>query len=760
MYKCPAELNNNESNTNSVQLGANADVVADRSIVEHPSSVHHGLVVAKEVYTEYLDHPVLVWHNPWTSASTSLNITTNLINLYDTQLPVAMANRLSCLFFFKATIRIKVVVQGQAQSYGQGVLTFTPWLLAPTSAREITSVEPLNFRTLVNAKIAPHLVIDPSKTATYEIDLPVCTPNGVYCFDPKFSYGSYAVDFNIFNPVSSGTAVAGSCNICMYMSLVDAQFDGLTATTMTSSVATSEVKLSNIADGLTSISNYTGTVFPVLGPFTTLFSTVSSATRDVLKFLGFGRPPTQVNQAYVLNRTCDAYSQQDGATTAIVLANSTTTGEAISPGYMNGSLDDMLISKIISQPGLILHNFAISSATAAGAKLTEFPVSPMTCIKPTTTTFLVTPIAGVALAHSGWRGDLTYTFEFVASVFHRATVVIAWDPYAVSGGGPQLNTAMTALENVTVNISGNTVVEVTVPYKQTDLVLRASKLRDLSSDLAQPDNGEIYVYLVNPVLSNGSTDPIYLNVYISSKNSKFLAPTGMHITEYTTQMTSMIASSTDVRFGTASDGHAGPGFMPDSPTSVKEIMRRHCEYYIEDAAGVTTERYQINFQNVPYPACGRAVAPLIAKQCRNTLVGWFSQAYLGFRGSLSWSFLNWNPTSTAPSWTEITHHTVKSRGAIVGRTVYDETHQEDSYAYTQPNLFVSSRGDVIAPRFTGWYFTPTRYKLLGYKDSVTVSVFNATSVPTSKDYNDVILAAGDDFVLGWFLGFPLVYIDE
>lgn len=757
MYKCSADFNTNNSTTVNTTIADNADVIADQATTIGDSHPHYGLTIKKEKYSNFLDHPVLINHLAWAPATLTASVTNDLLALYASSAPAYLLRKLQNLMFFKAKIRIKIVIQGQAQAYGQLVYAFTPVLLTPAGSSEATVAHTLNVRNPVNAKIVPHLVVDPSKTATYELELPIPTPNGVYSFNATLSQGSYALDRYVFNGLRSGTAVAASSNVCMYMSFVEPQFDGLTVTNMVSNIPAKEMKLSHLVNGAVNVSEAVGRNFPILSPFTSLFSGVGSGVSSALSVLGFGRPPTVDNGTYIMNRTCDAYSQVDGISTNIVMGPSQKQGESIAPDYMSGSLVDMEISTIASKRGLIVLDGVISPATAPNTLIKTFRVHPNVSMSPAANTYNVTPLAGISICHAAWRGEIKYTFEFIASVFHRGTVLIAWDPYNASTA-PTVQEAIATLETVTVNISGNTCIDVHVPYKQVAPMLRTKRLfveGDSGSD-TNGYNGKIYMYVINPVLSNGSTEGIAYNLYISAPDIKFIGPTPMFLNDYkATMVMSLITQEVSMtKFGESSDGLVGYGFEPDVCTSIKEIMRRHNEYYIPSRVTAPgSSEFVLVAQNTPCPRFYKAGPPIVDTTVKNTFVGWLTAAYLGWRGSLSWSFYanNYKANANTP-WVQVGHHIAAPFNPEVQRQVADFLPQEDAYAYSQPNLAVSSRADVIVPRMVGWYFTPTRYRFNNYMDTIQADFrYDDQGLDTE---GDIMLAAGDDFVVGWFLGFP------
>lgn len=532
----PASLNNNSSTLTDVKLADNALVGADSAQVfpEHTVGFPSGV---DNRFKEFLTHPVLIQHVDWTAATVDA-IDNDLLTLFTVSAPAQLLTKFRNMFYFRATIRIKVVVQGAPQAMGQIVYAFTPYQLVPSANAEASVIARVQTRNYTNSKIVPHLIIDPSQTKTYELDLPVCTPNGLYCFSANYSYGSYSMVRIVFNPLDTGTAAIPPVKICVYMSLVDPVFDGLTSVQMTGNEFVEEKTrpLSSIASGVTNVSNAIGANFPLLSPFTTLFSTVSGGAASVLSALGYSRPPELDLTTVNLTRTCDAYSQTDGRSSTIVLGPSQTTGQSIAPGYGEGDLSDMDIASLVKLPGLILLNQSILPAATSGVLLKTIFVSPLMCFSPAVNDFEPNPMAGIAICHTAWRGDILYTFEFIASVFHRCTVLIAYDPFP-NAPAPTLAVALSTLANVTINISGNTAATIRVPYKQPKPALRL--VGGYFADGTNPafDNGTLYMFLINPVVSNGSTAPIDYNVYMHSDNIKFMAPVPHALNDYQVRMT-------------------------------------------------------------------------------------------------------------------------------------------------------------------------------------------------------------------------------
>jgi len=521
-----ADFNSNTTNSGTTTtVGDNADVLQETAIVSPVERFRPSPVGATDHvdFMEYLTHPTKILHITWGTTTTNALVTKDLNAAWVAAQTTFFKNKTANLYYYKGVFRIKIVVQGNPIAAGQLAFTFTPRPYAPmlgTTTHVVASSQMHNFRVL------PHLCLDPSKTATYEIDLPVCTPNGWYSNAPSASHGSYMVEYFVINTMTSGTAVVPSASVCVYASLVNPSFEGLTQTL--SGAFTKEKKadglLSTAAKGISKMASYGSMLFPQIAPHLTLFSSVSGVLGDVLSHFGFSKPPVLENSHLVLNRTCDNYSQKDGRSTAIVLGGSQAQSLAINPGWGLGDLEDMDIAAICSKSGLVANGLNIPMALAGESTLFYFPVDPGLQMG-TTSSFYYTPLGGIANMFSYWCGDLDFEFEFVSSVFHRGTILIAWDPAGISSAFPSFTDALTTLKNVTVDVSGNTSVKITIPYKQPMPWLSVGgPLTRVNTATFGAGNGMIYMYVVNPVTNNGSTDGITFNVYLSSSNIRFAQP--------------------------------------------------------------------------------------------------------------------------------------------------------------------------------------------------------------------------------------------
>ncbi len=738
-------------------------VQVDSIVRSVPRNRMPGVASSISQFEQFLNHPVKINHDTW-SGSTLLSgvIFRDIVRLYLTSLPTAMANKIASLWYFSATIRIRIVVQGSAQSFGKMYYMFTPRVQNVMTQPATGHIAPGQYH---NCEIVPHLVVDPSKNATYELDLPVCSPTGWYQLynGGNPTHGSYMLERFMLNQILSGTAQAGTCNICMYMSLVNPKFEGLT--TGLSSDFSEEKKAS---DYVSSVANFSAQLVPFSGelaPEVTLFSQVTGTLASVLRWFGFSKPPASEHHVFVTNRNVDNYSQIEGTSTAMVLGCSQKQSMAISPSLGTSHMSDMAISEICAKPSLV-STITITSATAAETALTYTNrVSPMCCrvYAGASGAKSFSPMGMIGNIATFWCGDITFRIEFVCSVFTRASVLIAWDPYNFGTTPAAFATALSVLKNETVQIVGNTAIEITIPWKSYMPCLKTGSLSlPNAAGLESTDNGGLYFYIVNPVQDNGSATPtMYMNVYMYSKNISFLAPSNDIPIDYTWNSEAYsddFCPAAKVSFGEHTDlSKLAYRCTGDEIRSVKDIALR-----MTHMSGVATN----TTANKPNITTSMPNAPLFPNGSttvgtqHTTFFALMALGYVGYRGSVRWSAkasANWPASIFFMRFLYgVNHNTKGSFAAAVISTNDNLTAAQPlpCYALTHANELVAERLDFTAPIIIPTDFLPTRVCMSTSNDGVNIYTTAPTTDVLMTTYVNTYQGCGDDGVFLWFVGFP------
>jgi hypothetical protein len=768
VYISVSEFNSNQQQTTTDSIGSNAVVLVDQTQVKDESltRIKPGNFTQSD-FNSFLTHPMKIYHATWTGVTASAVVTSDVFSTYlSTASTTTIGEKLSKFNYCHAKLRVKVVVQGQPFAAGQIVFSFVPHVTAGPYATPSGMAQTLNK---VNAKIVPHIVVDPSKSETYEILLDPPTPTGFYSIK-NTNYGSYRLEAHAYNAIFSGTATSASATICIYASLQAPSFEGLT---LVSAPFEDEKKtdrtLSTIASTVSTASTIGSFLFPPFAPFLTAFSTVSGAVGDALFSLGFSKPQYVENQHIVLNRLHDNFSQVDGKSTALVLSSRQSNSLGISDKICGGDHKEMMISTICAKKGFY-GTHLIAPAATAGQLVARWPVHP--CVSQIVSAGVVapTPMAGVAIMHEFWSGDLTITFEFVASVFHRLTVLIAWDPNRVADATtPDFEDCIATLQNTTVSISGNTTVDVTIPWKKQQPWAAVGGLHKgiLLADFTNEEcNGEIYLFVVNPITSNGSTENVQFNTYYSSNNVRFAAP-NLHSHLYQVKETAWVSSEfapvNKVAFGPKSDlsMHFLRSFG-EEVTSLKELASKvslKTIVNVTTAGPIVSPWYTKQIDNYPVPYTDTAQTDVSGW----SFFSWISMGFLGYRGGIRYLLHVHNTAADKPvlalhAW--VRNYVVDTKFAtnVGGSAASFVTNNFNDIAYAIGNRDVCPSLDVVAPMLYPLDFWPTGIRMSEITNAL--HHYQATGVQAvASGYTYTIgYGAADDGVFHWFVGFPIVNV--
>jgi len=719
-------------------------------------------------YTDFTTHPLLIDHRTWTSTSFTDDVTTDLIAFYlATAAGKPMGEKLSHFSYLHAKIRIKIVTQGQPFAFGQIVAAFTPRVDTQITVASRSAVRALN---ITNAKVVPHIIIDPSKTETYEIDLPICTPTGYWSLKGT-NFGSYDMTLWAYNALGSGTATPAVTGISTYMSLIDPIFEGMT---LLSNAFVEEKKSEGTISGFikrgSKAVNLLSVPFPEFAPEIALFSTVSGYVGDFLALLGFSKPPIAENQLFPLTRVVDNLSQFDGKSTAIVLAGSQATSVGLSADFGGGKMEELSIAHLCAIPGLFSQT-SVTPAVASGSLLQRLSVDPMRVMSFSGGSLLnITPLAGTAWPFTHWTGDLTLRLEIVASVFHRATLLLAWDPIDSFPTARTMEDAVMTLQNVTINVSGNTCVDVTIPWKQQQPWADLRAPSTTTNTQARFSNGEILLFVVNPVTSNGSTDGIGLNWYWYSKNIKFAVPDNNRIMSAETSMVLLseeFCPITPISFGpTTSLEHSTLKAFGEDYVSIKQVTTKLTpSWNATFAVTATPADLDVGFHMPNFPQYNTNLKGSSGDTAglSMNLFTWYATAFLGYRGSIRYSFTVQEVTSDKDRTVLKDFYSMMHRKidlAVINQTRSNSSlvTAENSYAFTQGNRQISPRMDGVAPMLIPYDYFPLQNYYTHASNFVDVTLPVRAAVSGSQSVNmRCCTASGDDGNFVWFMGYQCTF---
>jgi len=704
-------------------------------------------------------------HYHWTPTSTASVLFTDIFATY---LSTASANplgfKLNNFRFISGDLKITVVVQGMPFAQGLLLLAFDPTPIP--SGR--TSLAPVATNSQpppqkVRGRYLPHILIDPSKSQSYELILKCPTVWGVW--DRAQTLGSYSLSVIPYNALGSGTSTSPAIGLCIYASLVDPVMTGISYTSGSLSAKEQDPKLSSRIRNAGKLVSKIAEPFksiPYIGAGATLFSDVTETASTFLSWFGYSRPMDMEVHSTYLSTTVPALTNIDAKFEARNLAMRQTNSIGFTDDMSNiSSMEDQMIDKLLMREGLI-YQFQIPTTATSQSLLFTIPVSP-NVIFPSdspaiTDEFEPTTLAYISSMFKYWRGDIKYRFEVVASVFTRTTIMIAYCPLPPTTT-VTFSTALQTLRTWQIQVSGNSEMEIDIPWSQPQANAFTTSCQSAAALLptlgvSNPQNGVLLIYLVNAVTTNGSTDGPFINLFASSSNLELGYPSLLNVptVSYTSGTIAPVSTS---KYANTTDEHFYKRFFGESkPNTVKELASRISPWaYIIDSLGGSQK------------TCLAYSLPIFQRNSNANVtfeIDWFhvvASMYVGYRGSMNFSLIpDSNPyafttVGDGPSWGIATvANAISANLEESSNDVFSNiTGENYSIAYSN----IQSNIPIVYPYYNNQLFAINAQENVGLRDAIGISI-QRTFASTDYTLSPIVLrGAGDDSQFCFFIGIPM-----
>jgi hypothetical protein len=726
--------------------------------------------VQVDVYNDFKEHPVYLGNFMWTPTATGdvgVYAFSDIFALYLASLPAAMVSKLANISYIKAHLRITAVIEGCPYAGGWLRVCFDP-----IPQRDYVPNNPGWFSFPpgpARSLLLPGIDVVPGASQSYQIDLPPPTTSGFYNKLPANNLntsgmGSYGFSRIIISKLVSGTAVSPSCTVSFFGTLIDPEFVGLTLT------MNEERRPSGVySEPLAQISSVASavSVIPELGPYATAVSIVSGAASKVLAIFGFSKPQT-ATQYTRISQCVDNMCHVEGAVDTYVLGttqnNSLSISDEMCPMLRK---KDMVISDLVARPTLI-NTFSVPTTTAGSAYIGNIPINPSYISKNMLYGggLELTPMAWLAYTATQWCGTIDIDLHFVASVFHRGTFCIFYDA-GHTLVTPTLIQCYATLPYVTVNVVGDTKYRYSVPWNSPNVLLPT--LPTIVNETWTPGtsyavNGFLHIFLLNPISTNGSTDPINIQVLASSPDMQFLGLTQSNFSTCSVVLTSNDPSPTFQVAASTRDKNLALATYGEYPhVTTKQIASRlstRMGYDLTVSANFAV-RAVVNDSVIMKKTGNLATTDDIS------LLAWMAIGYMGIRGSVEYAF---DPSQDATQYMrgsmQVFRETVYIAGSgnsmsavLPSRFPYDQF-----MSYAIANGSINPIFHVSCPQYANGYFRPvyplsstTTVTPLSPGTSTSIA-FNGvlTGVPFTPNSARVFDALGDDGQFVFFRGIPPV----
>jgi hypothetical protein len=275
------------------------------------------------------------------------------------------------------------------------------------------------------------------------------------------------------------------------------------------------------------------------------------------------------------------------------------------------------------------------------------------------TRIVFNPAGMVSYLFTHWRGDLIYTFKFVASPFHKGRVRISYDP--VNNNVQSATDIGSVLQNVVVDLGVEREVEVRIPYQQPTSwsYCTTSTSTDMmgtgNTSLAYQngyDNGIISLKVLTTLTAPVGTAPVTVLAFVrGGENLEFANPRYIP-----TDYTAFALQGEEVNLGTTAGGDENVYRVNfgEKIVSLRPLLQR--SNYADTivtypyTTGTYTNLFYWNLPRKP-PFLGYDQYALTSAKGlivsgstfgfqygRMTPWHWISRAFIGQRGSFHWHY--------------------------------------------------------------------------------------------------------------------------
>lgn len=405
--------------------------------------------------------------------------------------------------------------------------------------------------------------------------------------------------------------------------------------------------------------------------------------------------------------------------------------------------------------------------------------------------------AGAAAPFTYWNGTMKFTFQIVASAFHRGRLAVVHDP-SDTAGMYEPNVVMSEV----FDISTQREFTVTLSNCQTTTLMTKHVPGAVDSTMVNSTplvptvgNGTIALYVVNEltVPSFDATAPtsIGINVYVSCGDDiEFFVPGSAHAAVVLKpQSGEDVADPLEIAHmkidKVTSDAEIGEAettrqlnllYTGECITSINDVIKRfdYHHTFFEGHSNSIIERGLVFF-----PYCRGNVAGAINltstaapyNYSRVTYLNWFTVAYTALRGSVRWMMFSQTASNEQnPPTTVVT----RDFGGYFTRVTTMGTGSTSDIAFKFANGTRLSQGclgtvvydgnvngvvNVEIPYYTNQKFHFAKRAEWTSRQEIRFVTVRGNRLNGSQGYQHHYVSAGDDFSLHWFTGWPPMYFE-
>jgi len=595
-----------------------------------------------------------------------------------------ISNRISNYNLLQATMKVKIIINGNAFYYGRLMADYAPLANYRTLDNFNTSIG----ANLVSASQRSHLYINPTTSQGGEMHLPFIWPKNALSIPTGDVQNMGNVYFREVNPLKHANGSTTPVSIIVYVWAEDVVLSVPTTRNAAAIVAQSRDEygskpISNLASNIAKISSKLESI-PVIGSYAKATTMGATAMGSVAKVFGYSRPAQIEDSMKMIMKPVSRMAVTDVGDAVAKLTVDSKQELTIDPKVVGVDTGDELSIRNIATKESFLNRFPWVVSATTDTLLYNIGVTPCTGTihsgYSVDTAVQLTACGFASLPFKYWRGTMKYRFQIVCSDYHRGRLRIVYDPsYIVTGAVTEANLGFTKI----VDLTDERDFTIEVAWGQTQTYLPCPNVFTLyESGDATPRtifddtiNGVLSVFVLNELTTPNSTvnNDIFINVSVSACDDiEYQVPaTALRYLSFTPQSKEGDDTSTDEQDNAPvqekSDesimeclkiDHTNDVYFGESISSFRTLLRRYNKYRSTLSPSTGRSLWRLRKPDFPYYRGKNPVglqdllvpASTPGNIVDMTLLTYLAPAYLAMRGGFRWKYAFYNDNVVSPSY--------------------------------------------------------------------------------------------------------------
>lgn len=751
----------------------------------------------------FLSRPVKVATFAW-NESDGVGSKTNYALWGDWVQTPSVKNKLNNYSFFRGDLKVKVQISASPFYYGMLLMSYRPL----TSFKVDTYYVDPNNDWLTSVSQRPHVKIDPENGDTYEFTQPFIYPFNALNLQSLADFQNMGnTRFDVITPLRSANGVTGQgITVTVYCWAENITLSGASTGYAAQSDEYGDGCVSKPASWVANIAGRLSDM-PIIGPFATATKIGASAVGAIASMFGFTNVPVISDTEPMHSEPFPKLASAEIGFPVQKLTLDPKNELSVDPrifGLPDGT-DEMSIAHI-AQKEAYLTSATWSTADTTDTIKFSCLVHPSLSKSDTMTGGVyaqLTPLAFCTNPFSQWRGDIIITLRVIASKYHKGKLKISYDPSGNAASGYNILTnANTAnvVQTLIMDIGETREIEITIPYQQASQFLNTGASFTDWSTSATPtlttnrtkDNGIFTVRVQNILTAPVASSNVDIQVWIrGGENIEFANPDDID----NTHTNSYFAPQSDEYVSKPVNGRVTLGnvnqdikgqyvtHFGEDIKSFRQMLHRYNKLMTDYATPSTTANtYQYVVKTLPrlpmtpgycnigyHTANKQATGTAAYNFCEFTLLAYLANAYIGYRGSVNYSFnvdgnvAAGNMTAARYASTGANFTTISTVTTSLSALARAATTIGGLKGMALTNQLTQSGLNVTCPMFVREKFLPTdpfKGNQAPSGDEVIRLQVDLPFPSTTTNGNVLVhtyVATGPDFSLHYFLNAPTLY---